>query len=199
MPSFQKRVFNLKSFWKAANDAFESIFKLRQQKSGNTVDRKFTERIMLAVTQVNGCRYCSFGHTQAALKTGLDSEEIRELLSGDLSNAPQEEITALLFAQHYAESAGQPDPETWEKLVLTYGQNNALKILANIRMITIGNLLGNTFDAFFFRITGRASHPESSIFQELGVLAGSVFILPAAMLKQRFSKPQNMSPIPEIR
>ena len=110
---------------------------------------------MLAVTQVNGCRYCSYGHTQAALKSGLDSEEIRALLSGDLSSAPLEELTALLFAQHYAESAGHPDTEAWENLVSTYGQDKAFAILANIRMITIGNLLGNTFDAFLYRITGR--------------------------------------------
>ena len=199
MTSFQKRIFTIQSFWNAANEAFQAIFTLQRQQSKNKINRQFSEKIMLAVTQVNGCRYCSYGHTQAALKSGLDSEEIRALLSGDLSSAPSEELTALLFAQHYAESAGQPDTEAWGNLVSTYGQDKAFAILANIRMITIGNLLGNTFDAFLYRITGRPTPPDSNIFQELGVLIGSFFIIPGAMIKQKFSKSRNSSPVPETK
>ena len=199
MTSYQKRIFTIQSFWKAANEAFQAIFTLQGQQSKNKINRQFSERIMLAVTQVNGCRYCSYGHTQAALKSGLDSTEIRALLSGDLSSAPAEELIALLFAQHYAESAGRPDSEAWENLVSTYGQDKAFTILANIRMITIGNLLGNTFDAFLFRITGRPTPPDSNIFQELGVLIGTFFILPVAMIKQKFSKARNLSPVPETK
>ena len=199
MPSFQKRIFNINSFWNAANAAFQTIFNLKKQDGESSIDSMFSERIMLAVTQVNGCRYCSFGHTQAALKSGVPIEEIRGLLSGDLNSAPDEEIPALLFAQHYAETAGHPDPKAWEKIVRTYGENNALKILANIRMITIGNLMGNTFDSFLFRITGRPAHPESNFFQELGVLLGTFFIIPAAMIRQKFFKTRDLSPVVQTK
>lgn len=45
----------------------------------------------------------------------------------------------------------------------------ARDILAYIRMITFGNLLGNTLDAFFSRLAGRPA-PGSTLWDELGVL-----------------------------
>ena len=199
MPSFQKRIFNINSFWNAANAAFQTIFNLKKQDGESSIDSMFSERIMLAVTQVNGCRYCSFGHTQAALKSGSSHRRNPGTALRGSEQRTDEEIPALLFAQHYAETTGHPDPKAWEKIVRTYGENNALKILANIRMITIGNLIGNTFDSFLFRITGRPAHPESNFFQELGVLLGTFFIIPAAMIRQKFFKTRDLSPVVQTK
>ncbi|WP_256205872.1 carboxymuconolactone decarboxylase family protein [Carnobacterium iners] len=38
------------------------------------------ERIMLAVTQVNGCSVCSYTHTKMALEVGMKSEKIKNIL-----------------------------------------------------------------------------------------------------------------------
>jgi len=38
---------------------------------GESLDKKFRERMMLAVTEVNGCRYCRYAHTRIALFCGL--------------------------------------------------------------------------------------------------------------------------------
>ncbi|WP_085558880.1 carboxymuconolactone decarboxylase family protein [Carnobacterium iners] len=40
----------------------------------------FMERIMLAVTQVNGCSVCSYTHTKMALEVGMKSEKIKNIL-----------------------------------------------------------------------------------------------------------------------
>ena len=50
MISFEKRIFTIQSFWKAANEAFQAIFTLHRQQSKNKIDRQFSEKIML-------CRY----------------------------------------------------------------------------------------------------------------------------------------------
>lgn len=109
---------------------------------------------MLAVTEVNGCRYCSYFHTQVSLRSGLKNEEIQRVLDGDFKHAPQDELTALYFAQHYAESAGQPNLEAVQCLKDTYGENKTRAVLAYIRAIMIGNAWGNMFDAMRFRIKG---------------------------------------------
>ena len=70
------------------------------------------ESISLAVTQVNGCKLCSYAHAKNALKAGMTEEEVEFLLSGGFDNAPKEQLEALLFAQHYAETKGNLDPET---------------------------------------------------------------------------------------
>ena len=54
--------------------------RLREINDEGLISPDFRERLMLAVTAVNGCRYCSYAHTRAALKGGLSREEISGLL-----------------------------------------------------------------------------------------------------------------------
>jgi hypothetical protein len=91
----------------------------------------------------------------------------------DLETFPENEVIALTFAQHYAESCCHPDPAAWERLATYYGAETANDILAYLRMITFGNLFGNTFDALLSRITGKPA-PGSSLWSELGVLLGAI-------------------------
>ncbi|MCZ7542042.1 MAG: GNAT family N-acetyltransferase [Anaerolineae bacterium] len=109
---------------------------------------------MLAVTQVNDCLYCNFAHTRWALAEGVTPEEIERLAAGAVEAFPPHEAVALCFAQHYAESGGNPDPGAWARLVDFYGEDAARAIIAYIRMITMGNLLGNTFDYVVHRVAG---------------------------------------------
>jgi len=108
---------------------------------------------MLAVTAVNGCRYCSYFHTKQALKSGITSEEISNLLSGDVANCPQDEAVAVVYAQHWAESDAHPDPEAVKRLHQTYGPEKTEAIHSMLRMIRMGNLLGNSWDYLIYRIS----------------------------------------------
>ncbi len=110
----------------------------------------FRERLMLAVTWVNGCRYCSYFHARQALKSGVTAQEISKLLSGDVDNCPEEEATAVIYAQHWAESDAHPDPEAVWKLEETYGPEKADAIHLVLRMIRLGNLLGNSWDYLLY-------------------------------------------------
>ncbi len=183
-PSFHKRIYNVDSFTRAVDDLVEHRDDVRAAMLGRRVDRPFMRRIMLAVTRVNGCRYCSYWHSRQALRGEMSEEEVRGLLDGDLGSVPAEQLPAILFAQHYAETAGHPEPESWRRLVETYGVEAANDVLTYIRMITLGNLLGNTFDALLSRLRGRPA-PESSLGQELGVLLGSLVIVPARLARPK--------------
>jgi AhpD family alkylhydroperoxidase len=113
----------------------------------------FQERLMLAVTAVNGCRYCSYFHARQALKSGVSPQEISRLLSGDNDTCPAEEATAVVYAQHWAEADAHPDPEIVRKLRQTYGVEKAEVINLVLRMIRMGNLMGNTMDYLIYRIS----------------------------------------------
>jgi AhpD family alkylhydroperoxidase len=116
------------------------------------VSRAFAEKIMLAVTQVNGCRYCAYGHSRMALREGVAPEEIEKILAAELGNFPEEEAVALAFAQHWAETEGQPDPEAERRFREYYGPTISDDILHWMRMINMGNLMGNTLDAILYRL-----------------------------------------------
>lgn len=108
-----KRLFKPKDFYRLLSDLISSAGASRKLAKDDRINKQFIERIMLAVTEVNGCRYCSYFHTKVSLKSGLKKEEIMRALDGDFKDAPQEELAALYFAQHYAESAGKPNPDAF--------------------------------------------------------------------------------------
>jgi AhpD family alkylhydroperoxidase len=114
----------------------------------------FRERLMLVVTEVNGCRYCSYGHSMAALKAGVPQEQIDVLSKGSIPvGAPHEEKVALLYAQHWAENDARPNPEAVKQLLESYGKEKAQAINLLLRMIRVGNLLGNSGDYLLFRLS----------------------------------------------
>jgi AhpD family alkylhydroperoxidase len=118
------------------------------------IDPTFRERLMLAVTQVNGCRYCAQYHAKLALEEGLGDDEVARLLDGSFEDAPPEQRTALLYARHWADQRGDPDPEARARLVEIYGEEKADAIEVLLQMIKMGNYLGNAWDYVLYRISG---------------------------------------------
>ena len=117
------------------------------------------EKVMLAVTAVNECRLCAWGHGHWARAYGVPLEEVNAILgqqAGSLQANDPAEAAALLFAQQYAEENGEVDPESIGNLRRHYDERQVAEILAYVRAITLGNLLGNTLDAIF----GRAKHGD---------------------------------------
>ena len=114
----------------------------------------FRERLMMVVTEVNGCRYCRGYHLKESLKSGVSEAELAELLKGHIpENTPPEEYVALVYAQNWAENNANPDPETWAHLVETYGHEKAEAIQLVLQMIRMGNLSGNLLDYLIFKVS----------------------------------------------
>ena len=132
---------------------------LRQAMAGSEgtpalISPAFRERLMLAVTAVNECRYCSYYHARQALQAGVPEAEMRTLLAGDLpADIPEDECAGLLYAQHWAETDGNPDSQARLRVVQTYGEPRAQAIEAVLHMIRIGNLLGNSADYWLARLS----------------------------------------------
>lgn len=147
------------------------------------ISKKFESRIMLAVTSVNGCKYCAWFHSKDALKAGIGSEEIKRLLSSQLGGQVEDgEMAALNFAFHYAETDQRPDPALVKDLFEVYGDKAAYEILLKLRLIYFGNLCGNTFEGFLSRLKG--TKPDNSFWlSELIIfLLISPMYVPLAML-----------------
>ena len=120
---------------------------------GELIDTAFRERLMLAVTAVNGCSYCSYAHARQALAEGIDSGEVEALQDGVVENSPREEVPALLYAQHWAETAGKIDPAARERIIETYDEGTVNAIELALQTIQMGNLLGNTMDYVLHRLS----------------------------------------------
>ncbi|MEA1961643.1 MAG: carboxymuconolactone decarboxylase family protein [Bacillota bacterium] len=143
----RKRTF--RSFGQFFQELFFLLKNNKQIKSAfrNTdISPTFQERLMLAVTSVNDCRYCSYHHTQMALQEGISAEEAGKLLEGSVDNCPPEEATALLYAQHWAENDGNPDAEVVQRIIDNYSKQTLHDIDMILHMIRMGNYSGNAVD-----------------------------------------------------
>jgi AhpD family alkylhydroperoxidase len=186
-PSFSKRIYIFPAFKADVRLIFDHMDDLRQASRGGRINKAFAEKLMLVVSRVNGCRYCCYGHSRAALAAGISETELQNLLALDLEVFPTYEVTALTFAQHFAETNSQPDQSAWQRVVLYYGEETAHDILAYLRMITFGSLLGNTFDALLSRIAGKPA-AGSSLWNELSVLFGVLWMPFSRLLLRSFNR-----------
>ena len=179
---FNKRLIDIKTqnedirTFLAHSDDFIDLLK------NPIISRTFNERINLAITQVNGCKLCSYAHTKLALRSGIKQDEIQYLLTGGLDQAPKEEAEALLFAQHYAESKGHPEADIVAKLNATYSQKEARDIMSIIYFMTLMNLQGNSIEALTLRLKGRAV-ASSTLWREIAVIFNVLKIVPVLLYK----------------
>ena len=183
--SFYKRVYGIKDFYSILEEAVNSFTILRKARKKNILSKQFQERIMLAVTEVNGCEMCSYYHTKEALKSGMSEKDIQNMLQGELVEIPEEESIAIFFAQHYAESSANPDAEAWQRVVEFYGEEKAEMILAYIKVIMMGNVYGLAAGSFLNRFKGVQVNKRSSIGLELSILLSVIIFFPVLFIKKR--------------
>ncbi len=147
------------------------------------IGRVLVEKIVLVVSAVNGCVYCSWFHARRAASCGLSGEEVGRLMRLQFgADASEHELAALLYAQHYAETGRRPDPEMTGRLFGFYGEETARHILLAIRAVSFGNLYGNTWDAVVSRLRGSPAEGSSVAFELVFFLLNFLIMVPAMIL-----------------
>ncbi len=178
---FYARIYSPGECYRILQEGIRSMPSLLAARGRGLPGRAFSERLMLAVTEVNGCEVCSWAHARMALAQGMSPEEIQAMLGGDASAVPADEARAIAFAQHYADARGRPAREAWQQLLDTYGPAPARGILGAIRVMMIANAYGIAWGAFARRLAGRPVERSSLLF-ELTMLVSIVVFLPPALL-----------------
>lgn len=176
-----KRKFSFGELYRALMYTPRAMSKLISNKKSNLVDKKFIERLQLAITEVNGCPACSYQHTKMALQMGMSNEEISSFLSGGDDFIRPEEAKAIIFAQHFADARGFPKKYAFDSIINEYGEEQAEIIFSACQVMLTGNIYGIPYSAFSSRRKGIV-FKESSIFYELSMIIGGILILPIALI-----------------
>lgn len=134
-------------FFNMLSDFSTSAFKAFALGRGERIPPAFAEKIMLAVTGVNECIYCSYSHTRSALARGVEEAEIKKLLAGEIGDFSEDEAVALAYAQHWAETSGDVSADARQRMIDYYGEKKTLGIEAFIKMVSFGNMCSNTVEA----------------------------------------------------
>lgn len=189
-----KKLYSVSESYWIFYQGTRTVKHMSRARKNKELSHEFIERIMLAVTEVNGCPACSYAHTKMALETGMSDVEIHNMLAGVLDDVPADEVIAVMFAQHYADRRGNPSEESWERIVETYGISKAKGILGAIRGIMIGNAYGIPWGSFFNRFRGKPDK-RSNLLYELSMMITCIIFTPIALIHALIS---DLSRIPTI-
>ncbi|MDD3787522.1 MAG: carboxymuconolactone decarboxylase family protein [Petrimonas sp.] len=178
-----RNLYTLGEAYTALYNGFRSVRHFSKARKSGLVTEQFQERLMLAVTEVNNCPMCTYGHTKMALQAGLSADEIRAILLGQMEATPADELPGVMFAQHYAEERGKPSKEAWKSIISRYGEPKAKGVLGAIRMITIGNTYGIPLGSFLNRFRPNAKpDTRSSLGYETGLYLITILYIPMALI-----------------
>jgi AhpD family alkylhydroperoxidase len=125
---------------------------------GGPLDPRTREQIILAVTEVNGCRYCAWIHGSW-----------QEFL-GDGAHADAEQAL-LAYARACAE-AGRPLPADDLAAVLPPAAVRAVR--ATVAQIEVSNLVGNTVDGLLARLARKRPLSPIDFAREVATVAAAV-------------------------
>jgi AhpD family alkylhydroperoxidase len=175
-----KKKYYLSEFYWITVFSFRAMGKLAENSRKKILSKQFLEKIMLAVTQINGCALCLYAHTKMALKEGFNKEETASSLNGEKTCILPEETMAILFAEHYADQKGLPDEEMLAMLQREY-PDIYLYILVGVQVMMFGNGMGLPYSAFLARLKGK-KYSNSSLLYELGMMIGMILVFPVALL-----------------
>ena len=114
--------------------------------TGRKIDGAFRERVILAVTEVNRCSLCAWAHSRAALGEGMTKDEVKLLLQGALDSVPPEQRTAVLFAQHWADTGGHVDGDARVHFEAAYDKKTVSALDGTMRFIRFCNYSGVLFE-----------------------------------------------------
>ncbi|HWR94700.1 MAG TPA: carboxymuconolactone decarboxylase family protein [Flavobacterium sp.] len=176
---FNKRIFTAGLFFSDLGYFIVQIPQLISAYRNKDISKAFIEKIMTVTSAVNGCTYCSWFHAKQAVSSGISKEEIKNMINLQFqAEASDFELAALLYAQHFAETNRQPEPEMTTKYFNFYGEKNAKDLFVFIRMINFGNLFGNTWDAVKSRFKGNPAVNSNVLFELFFFLISFWFMIP---------------------
>lgn len=181
----ESRYFSIKQFnitlWKAAYVMAKYTKELKR------LPKKFRSNIMIAVTNVNGCRACSYFHSSELLKAGASEEELKQVLAGAYENLETDEMLALVFAEHYADTFGDYESEAFDKLSNNYGLNRTNAVMASIKAIMFGNIFGISLGHMWDRIRFKKVK-NSKFFTDLYIILFTMPLMLIFLIIQLFRK-----------
>lgn len=186
---FDKKIFTTKLFFSDLVFFILNFPKIIGAMRDQKMSRIFVEKIMTVTSAVNGCIYCSWFHAKQAANSGISEEEVKNMMDLQFhADAEEYELMALLYAQHFAETNRQPDLEMTKKLFDYYGDKTAKHIILVIRMISFGNLYGNTWDAVISRLKGNPAPHSNVLFEIFYFLLNFLIMIPAMLIVKRDKK-----------
>ena len=146
------------------------------------VDPGFREELMLAVSRLNGCRYCSWGHHEWAEISGVSNEELARLEQLEPSGFDRRKWVAISYARALVkQDFRRVQPQLRRAVQHKYSPREIRQIELIVNVMDVGNRTSNTFDALLSRLKGVPA-ADSTIVDEVILSGVFLAVAPAVVL-----------------
>ncbi len=135
------------------------------------LDPGFREELMLAVSRLNDCRFCTWGHHEWANMLGVTDEELAHVEQLDPADFDRKKWVAISYVREFVTANfGRVPAELRRELKANYTEREIKEIELVAKVMDLGNRGGNTWDAMLSRAKGVPA-ADSRIFDEI-ILSG---------------------------
>lgn len=146
----------------------------------NDLDPGFREELMLAVSRLNDCRFCTWGHQEWAQISGVSNEELAQLEQLDPRGFDRRKWVAISYVRALVKRDFKGvQPELRRAMQHKYSPQEIRQIGLVARVMDIGNRGSNTWEAMVSRVRGKPA-PEGRVLDEL--LLSGVFLVTAPIV-----------------
>jgi AhpD family alkylhydroperoxidase len=146
------------------------------------LDPGFREELMLAVSRLNDCRYCSWAHHEWASIDGISEEELAHIEQMAPAQFDRRKWLALAFVRELVEARfGPVSADLMRKIEAHYTAREIQNIIVVAKVMDASNLGANTFDALRSRLQGTPAQ-GSRIFDEVLLTAAFGCVLPPVLI-----------------
>lgn len=120
--------------------ALRAYLDFSQSLSGGSVPRRLRERIALAVSEFNGCRYCLAAHSAIGSSLGISDDDLRDARTATSQDRKTE--AALQFTRRVMDERGAVLDHDVEAIRdAGYGDAEITEIIAHVALNTFTNYL----------------------------------------------------------
>jgi AhpD family alkylhydroperoxidase len=156
-----------------------TIYKIWQK---HEIEAGFREELMLAVSKLNDCKYCAWGHHEWAHVAGISEDELDRIEHGDPEGINRVKWVAITYVIALVSSEyKQVPPELQQEMQANFSKNEIREIALVAKIMDVGNRAANTWDALLSRLNGKPAH-DSHLLDEF-VLSGVFWVVaPVALL-----------------
>jgi len=144
------------------------------------IDPGFREELMLAVSRLNDCRYCSWGHQEWAHISGVSDAELAQVEQLDPTGFNRRKWVAISYVRALVTANfGRLQPQLRRAMQHKYSPREIRDIEVIARIMDIANRGSNTWDAMLSRLRGIPA-ADSRIIDE--VILSGVFLATAPVV-----------------
>jgi AhpD family alkylhydroperoxidase len=190
--AFRKRTITAPEFIRALASIAADAPTLYRVWIKHELNPGFREELMLAVSRVNDCKYCSWAHYEWANLEGIPEEELAQVEQIDPDNFDRKKWLAISYVRELvAVRFGAVSQDLMRQMRAQYTGPEIKAIILVAKVMDAANLGANTFEAMRSRLRG-APAQGSRVCDEVLLTAAFCFVAPPMLLMLSLSSKRSI-------